>query len=297
MAESNNDLPQHNELMWPTLKAIKALGGSAHISEILSKVAEIEGFSEEAQSIPHVSGNQTRLGYRLAWARTWLKNGGAIENSDRGVWSLTDKGEKLKKEQISEIVKQVKLAQSRRKKPDANQKDHVIRAEFLLISTPEDNDNGIGEEEWKNILLDMLINIPPDAFERLAQRILRESNFTTVEVTGRSGDGGIDGTGILQLNLITFLVAFQCKRYQGSVGPGDIRDFRGAVMGRCEKGLFITTGTFTNQATKEARRDGALAIDLVDGSRLCELLKSLALGVKTETVEKITIEYDWFAGL
>lgn len=297
MAESNNDIPQHNELMWPTLKAIKALGGSAHISEILSKVAEIEGFSEEAQSIPHVSGNQTRLGYRLAWARTWLKNGGAIENSDRGVWSLTDKGEKLKKEQISEIVKQVKLAQSRRKKPDANQKDHVIRAEFLLISTPEDNDNGIGEEEWKNILLDMLINIPPDAFERLAQRILRESNFTTVEVTGRSGDGGIDGTGILQLNLITFLVAFQCKRYQGSVGPGDIRDFRGAVMGRCEKGLFITTGTFTNQATKEARRDGALAIDLVDGSRLCELLKSLALGVKTETVEKITIEYDWFAGL
>ena len=140
-------------------------------------------------------------------------------------------------------------------------------------------------------------NATPDAFERLAQRLLRESGFTKVEVRGKTGDGGIDGVGVLRVNLVSFQVYFQCKRWAGSVGAREIRDFRGALQGRADKGLFITTGTYTTQASDEATRDGAIAIDLIDGNRLVELLKDLKLGVSTEQVEKVTVDVDWFQGI
>ncbi|MBU1092734.1 restriction endonuclease [Patescibacteria group bacterium] len=138
----------------------------------------------------------------------------------------------------------------------------------------------------------------PDAFERLTQRILRESGFVQVEVTGRTGDGGIDGKGIAKIHgFMSFHVIFQCKKYQGSVSAGDIRDFRGAMVGRADKGLFITTGTFTSAAVKEATRDGAPPIDLVDGEQLAEKLKEFQLGIKTEMIEKVTIDKEWFTNL
>jgi restriction system protein len=126
---------------------------------------------------------------------------------------------------------------------------------------------------WKDDLLALLRALSPDAFERLAQRVLREAGFLKVEVKGRSGDGGIDGIGVLRVNLLSFQVLFQCKRYQGSVGAGAIRDFRGAMVGRSDKGLLITTGTFTPDAKREATRDGAPAIELIDADQLCDLLK------------------------
>lgn len=150
---------------------------------------------------------------------------------------------------------------------------------------------------WKEELLSVIQAMKPDAFERLSQRVLRENGFTKVQVTGKSGDGGIDGIGILRLNLLSFHVSFQCKRYQGSVGSSHIRDFRGAMIGRGDKGLFITTGNFTSDARKEASRDGAPAIDLIDGEELCDLLKALSLGVQTEMVEKVTLKPEWFEGI
>jgi restriction system protein len=153
------------------------------------------------------------------------------------------------------------------------------------------------EAYWKDELLDVVRALTPAAFERLAQRLLREAGFLKVEVTGRSGDGGIDGIGLLRVNLLSFQVLFQCKRYQGSVGASAIRDFRGAMVGRSDKGLLITTGTFTPDAKREATRDGAPAIDLIDGDQLCDLLKQLKLGVRTEMVEKMTVEPVWFDSL
>jgi len=135
---------------------------------------------------------------------------------------------------------------------------------------------------WKEQLLDKLMTMRPDGFERLAQRMLREADFDSVNVTGQSGDGGIDGLGVYRLGLVSFPVFFQCKRYRGSVGPGAVRDFRGAMAGRGDQGLLITTGSFTADAKREATRDGAPPIDLIDGDRLCELLKRYELGVTTE---------------
>jgi restriction system protein len=150
------------------------------------------------------------------------------------------------------------------------------------------------ETPWQDQLLDCLLRMKPASFERLCQRVLKDSGFIKVEVTGRSGDGGIDGIGVLRLNLLSFHVLFQCKRWKGSVGASAIRDFRGAMVGRTDKGLVMTTGTFTTDARKEATRDGAPAIDLVDGEALCELLKSLKIGVSTRQVEHVLVEQDAF---
>lgn len=152
---------------------------------------------------------------------------------------------------------------------------------------------------WRERLHHILIEeMSPDAFERLTQRMLRESGFVHVEVTGRTGDGGIDGKGIARINgLMSFHICFQCKKYKGSVGSPEIRDFRGATVGRADRGMFITTGSFTKSAIEEANRDGAAPIDLVDGDQLADKLKELALGVKTELVEKVTVDPEWFLSL
>jgi restriction system protein len=154
----------------------------------------------------------------------------------------------------------------------------------------------IEELAWHQKLHKLLLSLDPSAFERLAQRLLRESGFVQVQVTGKSGDGGIDGVGIARINgFLSFHVLFQCKRYQGSVSSSHIRDFRGAMQGRTDKGLFITTGTFTRDAIKEATRDGAPPIDLIDGEQLVQRLKELGLGVKIEMVESVEVDTNWFA--
>ncbi len=150
------------------------------------------------------------------------------------------------------------------------------------------------ETPWQDRVMECLLKMKPPAFERLCQRILKESGFIKVEVTGRSGDGGIDGVGVLRLNLLSFHVFFQCKRWKGSVGASVIRDFRGAMVGRADKGLVMTTGTFSADARREATRDGAPAIDLVDGEALCELLKDLQIGVSIEKVERVLVEQHVF---
>ncbi|MEM7399117.1 MAG: restriction endonuclease [Pseudomonadota bacterium] len=162
---------------------------------------------------------------------------------------------------------------------------------------PNEEDEEPDEQDWREQLLDVMRSLEPDAFERLAQRLLRESGFTKVEVTGRSGDGGIDGTGVLRVNLLSFHVLFQCKRYSGTVGAGVVRDFRGAMVGRADKGLIITTGTFSPDAKREATRDGAPALDLVDGDTLCDLLKQLGIGVSVKQVEEVEIDKSAFVDI
>jgi restriction system protein len=285
-------VPSFDELMWPTLRALKAMGGSATNEELLNKIIELENVPPEVQAIQHTDHRQSKLNYNLAWAKTYLKKVGAIDNSSRGVWSITKDGEALTEVDVRLIPARVRkqIIEDRRTKGGAD---------------PENNLNDIvseeqieaGEPSWKDKLLDVLRAIQPDAFERLAQRILREAGFIKVEVTGRSGDGGIDGIGVLRVNLLSFQVLFQCKRYQSSVGAGAIRDFRGAMVGRSDKGLLITTGTFTSDAKREATRDGAPAIDLIDGDQLCDLLKELRPGVRTEMVEQMSVEPSWFQNL
>lgn len=235
--------------------------------------------------------NRPRVNYYLAWARTYLKRGGALLNSSRGVWALTELGASIYEiSQTKEIYDQVNLEEREkaRLKRQGNPVSPVPNVDFITDSSDI-------SENWKSRLLKVMGLMAPSAFERLSQRLLREAGFMKVEVRGKSGDGGIDGVGILRVNLVSFQVYFQCKRWVGSVGSKEIRDFRGAVQGRADKGLFITTGHFTSAASDEATRDGAIAIDLIDGDRLCELLRENSLGVRTEMVPVMTIDADWFS--
>ncbi|MCE1239162.1 MAG: restriction endonuclease [Azonexaceae bacterium] len=278
-------LPTFDELMIPLLAALQELGGSGSIEEIYAKTVEIIGLPDEILLQLHdpEKSSQTEVAYRLAWARTYLRKYGLLENSSRGIWSLTEKAKSTPTIAPSEVVRFVRSLDKQvipRKRPS----DEAAR-EFSE------------EESWKEKLSTVLTQqLNPTGFERLVQRILRESGFIHVEVTGRTGDGGIDGKGIARIHgFMSFHVLFQCKRYKGSVSAGEIRDFRGAMVGRADKGLFITTGSFTPAAIKEATRDGAPPIDLVDGDELAEKLKELGLGVKTELVERVDIDPNWFA--
>ncbi len=279
-------VPKFYELMFPAINALKALGGSGTNEEILDKVCELEKYPAEVQQAEHTDHQQTSLNYRLAWAKTYLKRVGALENSDRGVWTLTEKGAALTKKDCEKIPAEVRKAAYLKRKTKLQEEKGAVE---------EVEDDADQEISWREKLLSTLLELKPDAFERLAQRILREAGFTKVQVTGKSGDGGIDGIGILRVNLVSFVVLFQCKRYKGSVGSGTIRDFRGAMQGRCDKGLVITTGSFSADARTEATRDGAPAIDLIDGEALCDLLKSLKLGLEITQVEKVTVKSDWFS--
>ena len=274
-------VPTFDQLMWPALLAMKELGGSATHEELLEKVIEMEHIPEAVQNVMHTE-RQTKISYNLAWAKTYLGKGGALENPSHGLWAITEKGKTLTEAEVKQIPVEVRKQYRPEKgnKPKSRQKDEDLQPET---------------KNWKDGLLEVLTDqIKADAFERLAQRILRESGFVKVEVTGRSGDGGIDGVGVLRLALLSFQVYFQCKKYKGSVSAGAIRDFRGAMVGRTDKGLFITTGTFTAEAKKEATRDGAPPIDLIDGDLLCDLLKNLKLGVETSMVEEVSINPEWF---
>lgn len=289
--KASNGLPTFDELLIPTIKALQELGGSGSIEEINSKVYVIAEISDEILQIPHgEEGSLSEVDYRLAWSRTFLKKFGLIDNSARGVWSLVNSDIELENLNANEIVKIV-----REKDKLAASKNKSISTEETKNEITEEIDN---TEEWKQQLLEILYNITPAAFERLSQRLLRESGFFQVEVTGKVGDGGIDGKGIVRVSgLLSFHVIFQCKRYKGSVSPSQIRDFRGAMQGRADKGLFITTGTFTREAIKEATRDGAPPIDLIDGEMLCDKLKELKLGVETKLTETVDVKNDWFNSL
>jgi restriction system protein len=274
-------VPTYDGLFNPLLRAMRELGGSASVSEQEDKVVELLGLSDEEAAEIH-RGNRTKLSYRLAWARNYLKRAGLLDNSARGVWALTAKGkaaDNVDPKAINRLVKGL----------DAETQTSAAER--------EDKDESPPELRWEDEALETIKQISPKAFETLCQRLLRESGFIQVEVTGRSGDGGIDGRGVVRVGgVLSFHVIFQCKRYKDTVSASVIRDFRGAMVGRADKGLLITTGTFTRDARAEAQRDGAPPLDLIDGEELVQKLRELRLGIEVtpRVIEDVRVKEEWF---
>jgi restriction system protein len=272
-------IPQYNEMFNSVLQALHELGGSGSIEEINNKVIELQNYPSDIVDVLHGEGPSTEVEYRLAWARTYLKKYGLLENSSRGVWAISNDKNDVKEINPKDVVDFVHDLQNDKKNKSVD-------------------DDEIDNKTWQEELIELLLSMSPDSFERLIQRILRESGFSQVEATGKTGDGGIDGKGIFKIaGLISFNVLFQCKRWKNSVAASDIRDFHGALQGRADKGLFATTGSFTRDALKEASRDGATPIDLLDGEALTAKIKELKLGLSIEYVEKITINKKWFENI
>jgi restriction system protein len=276
----------------PTLQVLAELGGSASIEEIEEKLIGRFGFTQEELDRTYEVSGDTIVTDKMSWARSYLKFPNFVASGDtKGVWVLTEAGRAATDMPFASIQKAIRDAKRARRAAQLAERAAAAAAEA-------DGDEEAGERlaDWSDRLLAKLQSIDPSAFERLCQRLLRESGFVRVEVTGKSGDGGIDGHGVLRMNLISFQVLFQCKRYKGSVSSGTVRDFRGAMQGRADKGLIITTGTFTPDARREATRDGAPAIDLIDGEALADLLKALKLGLRVEQVvsERVTVDENFF---
>lgn len=272
MTSNQQKGPQFVRYFQPVINALLALGGSGRPEEVEDLIVEQLKISDEARNEQIPSG-QSRFSNKVNWARFYLARGGLIDSSTRGVWSLTEKGRttQLTPDEAVALFNSIhKQFATERKK---SKQDKVVAVEEDA-NTPDAIDHRTG-------LMTLLLELPPDGFERLCQRLLRESGFEKVQVTGKSGDGGLDGIGILQVNpFVSFKVLFQCKRYSGSVNASQVRDFRGAMMGRADKGIILTTGSFTADARKEAVRDGVPPIELVDGEKLVDMFEELELGLK-----------------
>lgn len=287
---NKDQVPQYHEMINALLTALHDLGGSGSIGEINNATISILDLDEDVVEIPHDpdKSNDTEVEYRLAWTRTYLKKYGLIDNSSRGIWAINPAERNVREVDPGEVVRVVR-EQAKAQRASREAVDSLDQA----VESPEE------VQHWREELHQILTKeLSPDAFERLTKRLLRESGFVQVEVTGRSGDGGIDGKGIVRVSgLLSFHVVFQCKRYQGSVTSSQVRDFRGAMIGRADKGLLITTGSFTRDAVTEATRDGAPPIDLINGDQLADKLKELSLGVSTteEVVERVEVDASWFS--
>jgi restriction system protein len=283
---NQRELPEHEGAQFlryfgPLLDALRKLGGSGAPTEVVEQIAQDLGISEETRSELLESGNP-RFPNQVAWARFYLTREGLLDSSKRGVWSLTDSGRstRLTPQEARDIFRKwVKVfaeerRQRREKAPEPN-------------GQPSESDPPPAAG-FRVRLLETLLSLPPAGFERLCQRLLRESGFIQVVVTGRSNDGGIDGYGTLQVNpLVSFKVLFQCKRFRDAVTPSHVRDFRGAMQGRADKGIIMTTGVFTGEARKEAVRDGVPPIELVDGEKMIDMCVQLELGLKPVTTYDI----------
>jgi restriction system protein len=296
-------IPGYRDLLYPTLQALDALGGSGTKDEVDSTVIARLDLSDDQLAVeypPQATAKGSKVIHRLAWARSSMKLANGLDNSTRGVWSLNPVGRELLaggdeavRAADSEMRRRLRELRAERRaesKEDPRPPDDLVSDD----GDPTIDETG-PESSWQRQLLGVLLALSPPSFERVCGRLLREVGFARVEILGRSNDGGIDGSGLLEVALLSFPMYFQCKRYDGTVGPEKIRDFRGAMVGRGDKGLFMTTGTFTPAARHEAQRTGAPPIDLIDGERLCNLLKEHRLGITVETVERVGVDENFFA--
>lgn len=282
--KSKNQVPNYDKLVEATFTALKNLGGSGKNDEINEEATRLLNLPDEVLDITHSdSSSMSEINYRLAWARTLLKNYGAIENSARCVWSITPNFSNINTVDGDYINKNYHKKQLPKN-----------------ISEEQMEENGVEVPEeikpWRKKLHNILINMNPYSFEKLSQRLLRECGFEDVHVTKKSGDGGIDGTGRLKINgIFSFNIAFQCKRYQGTVGAPEIRDFRGSLTTDIEKGVFITTGTFSKAAIDEASNPGKQQIDLIDGEEFMTKLAEYEIGLRE--IKDYEIDENYFEKL
>lgn len=276
-------LPGYRELRCRTLEVIREMSMPASNEDIDSAVADSFDLTPEQRVLPHSEGAQTELAYRVAWARSGLVAAGALENVSKALWRLTSAGREMECSEVErarrEYLRKIKEAKQPAP-PNQREQDQDVPA----------------AEDWRQAVRERLLAMSPAAFERLAGRLLESAGFDEVQVTGKVADGGIDAVGVYRPSgLISFRTSVQCKRWQGSVGSDRVQAFQGASMPKSDRGIIITTGTFTAEAKKQAQAPGAFPVDLIDGIQLAELLKQYELGVRTTRVELVTLDQSFFA--
>ena len=273
--------PEFLKYINPVLTTLQSNGGAGNSSNVIEQIIEILGITDEELE-ESTSNGQSRIRNQIQWARFYLFKAGLIDNTQRGIWRLTNEGleKKLTEDEVYSLFKGVQ--------------DVVKKSPIVKLQKPEVKFEDITteDEEHSISLLNLIQNLKANGFEKLCKRLLTEIGINDIIITGGTGDQGIDGKGIVKLNdVVSLNIVFQCKRYKETVSPHHVRDFRGAMQGRGEKGLIITTGRFTKEAKNEASRDGVTPIELIDGERLVKLFEKHNLGLKPVTVFEIDHEF------
>jgi restriction system protein len=275
--------PEFLRFCKPVVATLREMGGEGRSNEVTDTVIERQQIPEAEQQATLKDGVTSRVRNQVAWARFYLVKAGLIDSSKRGVWKLTPSGREtdLTESAVLQLFRDVQ----RQKKPST--KD--VSAAGVAS---DDVDEFEEPADYRTQLIEMLRSLPPAGFEHFCKQLLQQTGFERVTVTGRTNDGGIDGHGILMLNaFVSYKAVFQCKRYVGSVGASQVRDFRGAMLGRADKGILITTGTFTTEARKEAYRDGVPPIELVDGEKVVELCADHEFGLRPKRDFDVDTEF------
>jgi restriction system protein len=215
-----------------------------------------------------------------------------LDHSVRGVWVLTEKGKAAEIDQSDADALVHKWLDYYKKRRVKGQAEKPPDGSADMNDIAGDSSDGSLGDSSSDGLIDILRSLSPKAFENVCARLLRESGFENVVVTGHSHDGGIDGEGILEINpFLTLKVVFQCKRYKGAVSREQVSDFENRAFKTADKGIFITTGYFSVDALKEAQNGGKRQLELIDGEKLVEMFKRAQLGVRPVVVFEIDHEF------
>jgi len=266
----------------PLVEVLKESGGAGTTSEIIDGVIE-------KMKIPEIKLEETlksgapKIRNEIQFARLYLVKAEFIDSSKRGIWKLTEKGfeSKLNEEKVYKLFKKVQktLIDNRKANNSKNEQNGFENEEVI-------------DESHQTVVLNILKSLTPKGFELICKRLMTEIGIENVQIVGGANDHGIDGTGLIRINdVVSFTVIFQCKRFKETVSPSYIRDFRGTMQGRADKGIFITTGRFTTESKKEANRDGVPPIELIDGEKLVNLFEKYELGLKPKLIYDVLPDF------
>ena len=273
--------PQFLSYVKPLVEVLRNIGGSGATADVIDQVISYMKIPDSVVE-ETISSGASRVRNQIQWARMYLVKADLMDSSQRGVWKLTEKGfeAEITEESVYSLFK--KVQGSFVEEPKQKESAPIEEAEEEIVA----------DEAHGEALLNILKNLSPQGFERICKRLLSEVGIHDVQVTGGAGDQGIDGTGVIKVNeVVGFTIIFQCKRYKDSVIPHHVRDFRGTMQGRADKGIIITTGRFTSEAKKEAVRDGVPPIELIDGERLVSLFEKYQLGLKPKVVYDLVPDF------
>lgn len=295
------EIPSVKDFYDPVLRALHDLGGEGSNEAI--DTAIIESFKLSPEQVAKTYGspnsrNKPICADRIGWASSHLKIAGLIEQPRRKVWQLTAQGrvtQTVAKSVVRQAMNESKIKRAKEQAAIVQelppQQSHLsaVSLEDLLATYTS----------WRDQLLEQLHEMTVSQLERFFLRIFKSEGIDTVDVLGTIGSAEIEGT-MTSEGFLTFRVAFQFMRGNRQVSAREVEDFRRrARVSGSDKGLLITTGTFTQEATRESERRSPPKIELIDGKQLIDKLKELGLGVSTKrvVVEQVDIDLDWFRGI
>jgi restriction system protein len=301
-------IPDYQTLMLPVLKA--AIDGEISTKEVISSLAETYKLSTEDREQLLPSGKQRTFDNRVNWAKSYLKQAGLISYPSRGAYKLTEEGIRILGKSPTRIdsaylerfaaFQEFKSRKGNTADPVTSSVSHdaieAITPDELIRTTYRQINETLASE-----LLERVRNATPKFFEELLVELLLAMGYggsseDAARAIGQSGDGGIDGVidqdplGIDQLYI-------QAKRYAdgNNIGSGQIRDFFGALnIKKAQKGLFVTTSSFSSSAIQTAK-DLGMRIVLIDGVQLAKLMIRYNIGCRDEDVLHLKkIDEDYF---